>query len=152
MRARITFPALVVGLAWTAAAAGAQTISVASWNIRIFSTGSRDDAELELICDRLQQFDLIAIQEVRDREVVNRTLALLGQRGAAYDALVSEQVGRGVKERYAFLWRQDAVQALGEGVVWPDDGDLFIREPYIATFRAGHFDFTLITLHAIFGV
>ena len=34
--------------------------------IRIFSTGSRDDAELELIADRLQQYDLIAIQEARD--------------------------------------------------------------------------------------
>ena len=35
-------------------------ISIASFNIRIFSTGSRDDAELELIADRLQQFDFWA--------------------------------------------------------------------------------------------
>ncbi|MDA0334274.1 MAG: YHYH domain-containing protein [bacterium] len=45
-------------------------IRVASFNIRIFSTGSRDDTELALIADRLQQFDLVAIQELRDEEVV----------------------------------------------------------------------------------
>ena len=40
-------------------------VSIASFNIRIFSTGSRNDAELALIVDRLEQFDLIAIQELR---------------------------------------------------------------------------------------
>ena len=76
----------------------AEDLLLASWNIRIYSTGSRDDAELELIADRLQQ---IAIQEARDPEVVERTLAILESRGHTYEALVSEQVGRGVKERYA---------------------------------------------------
>ena len=38
-------------------------IRLASFNIRIYSTGSRDDTELGLIADRLQQFDLVAIQE-----------------------------------------------------------------------------------------
>ena len=46
-------------------------IRLASFNIRIYSTGSRDDTELGLIADRLQQFDLIAIQELRDEEVVH---------------------------------------------------------------------------------
>ena len=47
------------------------TLALASFNIRIFSTGSRDDTELPLIADRLQRYDLIAIQEVRDTEVVD---------------------------------------------------------------------------------
>ena len=34
-------------------------IPIASFNIRIFSNGSRDDGELELIADRLQQLLLI---------------------------------------------------------------------------------------------
>ena len=53
---------------------GAEELTIASFNIRIFSDGSRYDAELELIADRLQQFDLIAIQELRDEGVVRRTL------------------------------------------------------------------------------
>ena len=41
------------------ARAGGEEISIASFNIRIFSNGSRDDGELELIADRLQQLLLI---------------------------------------------------------------------------------------------
>ena len=129
----------------------ADDFTLASFNIRIFSTGSRDDAELALIADRLQPFDLIAIQEVRDEEVVHRTLAILAGRGFPYRALVSDPVGRGVKERCAFLWREEALQALDAGQIWPDSEDHFIREPYIASFRAGQFDFTLVTMHSIYG-
>ena len=39
------------------ASAGPSQITLASFNIRIFSTGSRDDAELALIANRLQQYD-----------------------------------------------------------------------------------------------
>ena len=39
----------------------------------------------------------------------------------------------------------------GPGWIWNDSADVFIREPFIASFQAGQFDFTLITMHAIFG-
>jgi endonuclease/exonuclease/phosphatase family metal-dependent hydrolase len=126
-------------------------IRLASWNIRIYSTGSRDDSELALIADRLQQFDLIAIQEVRDEEVVRRTLDILKSRGQAYEAMVSPPIGRGVKERYAFMWRPEKVFALDAGMVFADPDDVFIREPFYASFVAGSFDFTLISIHVIFG-
>ncbi|MCH7801498.1 MAG: YHYH domain-containing protein, partial [Chloroflexi bacterium] len=126
-------------------------IRLASFNIRIYSTGSRNDTELGLIADRLQQFDLVAIQELRDEEVVQRTLSILEARGHLYHALVSPPVGRGVKERYAFLWRPEKVAPLDSGTVYPDPEDVFIREPFYASFRAGSFDFTLITIHVIFG-
>ena len=112
-------------------------IRLASWNIRIYSTGSRDDSELELIADRLQQFDLIAIQELRDEEVVQRTLAILAARGEAYQAIVSEPVGRSVTERYAFYYRPDRITPLDNGQIWPDTNDEFIREPFYASFKAG---------------
>jgi len=49
-----------------------------------------------------------------DSELLSNAL-----QGAAYEVLVSARVGQGVKgERYAFVWRQDAVQALGEEVTW----------------------------------
>ena len=132
-------------------AAYCQTITIASWNVRIYSTGSRDDAELELICDRLEQFDLVAVQELRDQEVIDRTLAMLHGRGQAFDALVSEGVGRGVLERYGFLWRPERVELIDAGGFYPDPQDLLIREPYWATFRAGSFDFTLISTHNVWG-
>jgi endonuclease/exonuclease/phosphatase family metal-dependent hydrolase len=126
-------------------------IRLASFNIRIYSTGSRDDTELGLIADRLQQFDLVAIQELRDEEVVQRTLSILEARGHVYHAMVSPPVGRGVKERYAFLWRPEKVAPVDSGTVYSDPDDVFIREPFYASFVAGSFDFTLITIHVIFG-
>jgi hypothetical protein len=107
-------------------------VRLASFNIRIYSTGSRDDTELGLIADRLQQFDLVAIQELRDEAVVQRTLAILEARGHAYEAIVSPPVGRGVLERYAFLWRPEKVTSLDSGAVYPDPDDDFIREPFYA--------------------
>ena len=126
-------------------------LTLASWNVRIFSTGSRDDAELALIADRLEPYDLVAIQELRDEEVVDRTLQLLADRGDRFRAVVSPPVGRGVKERYAFLYRPGKVQILGPERLYPDPDDAFIREPFWASFRAGEFDFTLVTIHSIFG-
>ena len=128
-----------------------QELRLASWNIRIFSTGSRDDAELAQIADRLEPYDLVAIQELRDEEVVDRTLQLLADRSHRFRAVISPPVGRGVKERYAFLYQPDKVQPLGLERLYPDPDDAFIREPFWASFRAGEFDFTLVTIHSIFG-
>ena len=64
-------------------------IRLASFNIRIYSTGSRDDTELGLIADRLQQFDLVAIQELQDEEVVQRTLSILEARAQLSHVIVS---------------------------------------------------------------
>ena len=127
-------------------------ITIASFNIRIFSTGSRDDSELSQIADRLAQFDLIAIQELRDSEVIDRTLAILASRGLTYQAIVSDAVGRtSSTERYTFLWRSDRINMQGSPHIWDDEGDVFIREPFIASFKASNFDFTLISIHVIFG-
>ncbi len=130
----------------------ADSISIASFNIRIFSDNSRTNAELEQIADRLQQFDLIAVQEANDNEVVERTLAILNGRDLPFAAIVSGDVGRNsADERYVFFWRTDRVIPLSDLGFFPDSQDVFIREPYAVSFRAGTFDFTLVTIHAIYG-
>ena len=130
----------------------AENITIASFNVRIFSSNSRTDTELEQIADRLQQFDVIALQEINEQEVVDRTLAILQRRGLPYKAIASADVGRNTAdERYAFFWRTDRVAHLGTLGFWPDANDVFIREPFAATFQAGSFDFTLLTIHAIYG-
>ncbi|MCK4742918.1 MAG: endonuclease/exonuclease/phosphatase family protein [Sulfuriflexus sp.] len=126
-------------------------ITLASFNVRIYSNRSRDDVELRQIVEQLSPFDIIAIQEVRDSIVLDRTIVMLNAlSGVKWDYLISEKVGRGVKERYAFMFRTDRVQAISEGRVADDPSDVFIREPYIASFRAGNFDFTLITIHMLY--
>ncbi len=117
-------------------------ISIATFNIRIFSSKSRDDEELYQICNILKEFDLIALQEVRDQEIIDRTVAMLKQDFRLnYFSLVSKGVGRGVKERYAFIFRADKVVFMLKAEIINDDEDLFIREPFYAKFKAGKFDF-----------
>ena len=128
-----------------------QAITIASFNIRIFSDKSRDDEEIDYIADILANYDIIAIQELRDKEVLQRTVNLLKERGKEYEYEVSEQVGKRVKERYAFLYRKDKVKKIQEGRLYKERKDEFIREPFYTTFKAGNFDFTLVTIHVLFG-
>ena len=129
-------------------------LKLAAWNIRIMSNKSRTDAELKAIARILADYDFIAIVELRDEMVLKRTQKILMQMGKAYQYQLSPAVGRGVKERYAFLYKEDLVSVISQGELYPDaaDGkDDFSRDPYWATFRAGEFDFSVITVHVIWG-
>ena len=126
-------------------------LRIASWNIRVFSDGSRDDEELAAITDVLVEYDFIAVVELRDETVLERTQAMLSLMGREYNYVISEPVGRGVKERYAFLFDSELVDVIEPGELFPDPNDVFIREPYFATFRADKFDFTAIAVHVIWG-
>jgi hypothetical protein len=61
--------------------------------------------------------------------VLKRAVNMLAEMGFEYDFDISEKVGRGVKERHAFLYRKDKVEKLLDGKIFPDDNDKFIREP-----------------------
>ena len=76
------------------------TVSIAAWNIRIFSDNSRDDQELMMITNILVDYDFIAIVEVRDERVLMRTKSLLQGMGRDYDYLISPPAGATVKERF----------------------------------------------------
>ena len=132
----------------------ASELKVAAWNIRIMSNKSRTDAELMAIARTLADYDFIAIVELRDEAVLKRTQRILSQMGTAYDYQFSPAVGRGVKERCAFLYKKERVSVIRPGELYPDaaDGnDDFSRDPYWATFRAGEFDFSVIAVHVIWG-
>ncbi len=129
-------------------------LKLAAWNIRIMSNNSRTDAELQAIARILADYDFIAIVELRDEVVLKRTQKILMQMGKAYQYQLSPAVGRGVKEQYAFLYKEDLVSVISRGELYPDaaDGkDDFSRDPYWATFRAGAFDFSVIAVHVIWG-
>jgi hypothetical protein len=60
----------------------------------------------------------------------------------------SDLVGRTTyKERYAFAYRVGTVSILEEGCFIDDENDNYDRDSYYATFKAGQFDFTLVTRH-----
>jgi len=125
-----------------------ESIKLASWNIRILSNDSRDDSELQKIATIIDRYDIVAVQEVRDDEVINRLLNILPDE---WDAIISNKTGRGVKEKYTYFYNSDIIQPLGTSYLFSDPDDLLIREPFIAHFKASNFDFTLTTIHSIFG-
>ncbi|MBW3005068.1 endonuclease/exonuclease/phosphatase family protein [Candidatus Woesearchaeota archaeon] len=122
-------------------------ITIASFNIRKFSDNSRTDEEIKQIASVLSEFDLIAVQEVLgDPVILNRTVAML----PGYDYIVSEEVGNVQKERYAFIFN-NKIKPISEGKTYYDKFDNFIREPYYASFKAEEFDFTIMTVHILYG-
>ncbi len=128
------------------------TISMASWNIRNISSDSRSDAELGIIALVIFRYDFIACQEVHDEEVFRRLQVILKRDFQAdYDFDVSDPVGHNKKERYAFMWRTDKVEQTKAGAFYDDVGDKFEREPYFASFKAGNFDWTVATIHLLYG-
>ena len=130
-------------------------LRLAAWNIRIMSNKSRTDAELMAIARTLADYDFIAIVELRDEARFKAHPENPFADGHdAYDYQFSPAVGRGVKERCAFLYKKERVSVIRPGELYPDtaDGkDDFIRDPYWATFRAGEFDFSVIAVHVIWG-
>ena len=157
------YPAILFGLVFSFVCFGCisevdvsepMELRLAAWNIRIMSDKSRTDTELKQIAKTLADYDFIAIVELRDEAVLQRTQQILAQMGKAYQYQLSPAVGRGVKERYAFLYKLSVVSVIRSGELYPDaaDGkDDFIRDPYWATFQAGGFDFSIIAVHVIWG-
>ncbi len=116
------------------------------------SDNSRDDAELNKIAQTLFDYDFIAIQELRDEKVLKRTQKILSFMGREYGYQISPETGEGrKKERYGFLYYKGLVSVIREGELYPDDANDFSRNPYWATFRAGMFDFSVITTHVVWG-
>ncbi len=123
-------------------------IRIATWNVRMLSSNSRDDRELAKIADMIAQFDIVAIQEVRDTRVLDR----LQRRLPGWSYVASRPVGTAAhKERYAYFWQADRVDLLGDAATVEDPSDILIREPFAATFSSGDFDFTLCTIHVLYG-
>ena len=127
------------------------SLHLASWNIRILSNSSRDNTELPYIAQILSKYDLTAIQEVRDSVILDRICSYLNVSTDTWKYIISAPVGRGVKERYAYFYNSDKVSPVGTAYLFNDPEDRLIREPFIAHFTSGNFDFTLVTIHILFG-
>ena len=127
---------------------------MASWNIRNISNNNRSDAELGIISLILFRYDFVAIQEVLDRQAMDRIKAILKKDfRSEYEVIVSDQVGDSKKERYAFIWRADKIRLKKDAWFYSDPGNRFEREPYCGSFELsdGSFDWTVCTIHLLFG-
>ena len=128
-----------------------QSVIIASWNVENLgaNTGVQEQAEI------IRQFDIVALQEIEKIEGLDNLLARVETiTGFDWEYVVSPSVGNGrAAEFYAFIFRTDRVAYVKDSKgTYPEPmQDDFSREPFFATFRAGKFDFTLITVHVTWG-
>ena len=142
-----------------------EQILVASWNIRAFGKGKRDEKAIHLIAEILSYFDLISIQELGDSLAdLARVMNVLGPYWKVVYSDVTEG-SRGNRERIAYVYDKRSVvftglaaEAVAEPVKRKVNGksvrvpaEQFWRTPYIASFRSGTFDFILLSVHVQWG-
>ena len=139
-----------------------ERIILATWNIREFGRRRRRDDAIHYIAEIMGQFDLIGVTEVRDDLTdLNRVLQILGPYWrVVFSDFIADAGGN--RERVAYVYDKRAVTFTGLAAE-PDaprrknsEGEYvpafsWWRSPFMASFRAGSFDFLLITAHIRWG-
>lgn len=126
-----------------------ENIIIATWNIQHFSE-KKSWRSLKYISDIIERFDVIAIQEIKsDIRGISKLQQLLPGR---YRILISDVTGN--TERFAFIYDERTVTSTGLVAEIGFDlesethvGFQLHRMPYCASFRAGRFDFTIVSVH-----
>ena len=131
----------------------AETVEIAAFNIQIFGkTKSQKEDVMTLLREIVREFDIVLIQEIRDaseQTMQNFVEEINQMEGPNYSFISSERLGRTTsKEAYAYVYNTETIQFIhGSDYVYTDIHDVFEREPYIASFEAGNFDFVLVGIH-----
>jgi endonuclease/exonuclease/phosphatase family metal-dependent hydrolase len=129
------------------------SITIAAFNIQVFGRSKRQkDDVMNVLVNITREFDVVLIQEIRDssEETIPYFLNEINEiEGPKYAFVRSDRLGRTTsKEAYAYLYNTETVDFIeGSDYVYNDVDDVFEREPYIASFRSGNFDFTLVGIH-----
>ena len=130
------------------------TISICSWNLQNFGN-KKSDIEVDFIASTIQNYDVIAIQEViagkGGVQVVARLVDVMNRKGKSWEYTVSEPTvssSANTSERYAFIWNKNTVTRLGSP--WLENHYVaeIDREPYLATFLKDGKEFTVVSFHA----
>lgn len=119
---------------------------IGAWNVQIFGQTKANNVPVVRGMDEIMSdYDLIIIQEIRD---VSETAfpGYMEDYMPEYKYHLSPRLGRtSSKEQYAWVWNNNVV--VSNFQVYPDEDDVFEREPEMATVNAGGFTFTAIVIH-----
>ena len=138
-----------------------ESITLATWNIREFGKKKRTEAAVHYLAEILGLFDLISVVELRDNlGDLNRVLTILGPYWrVVYSDSIPDDGGNG--ERLAFVYDKRAVTFTGFAAEANPprvkEGEEYLseitwwRSPYMASFRAGNFDFVVLSTHIRWG-
>lgn len=140
-----------------------ETLNIATWNIREFGRKRRKSAAIHFVAEIIDQFDLVAVTELRDDLTDLRRVAdILGPYWrVVFSDFNTDRAGN--RERIGYLYDKRAVTFTGLAAE-PDPPRkkdrttneyvsriTWWRSPYMASFRAGNFDFVLLTVHIRWG-
>ncbi|HEV2911833.1 MAG TPA: endonuclease/exonuclease/phosphatase family protein [Pyrinomonadaceae bacterium] len=142
-----------------------ETLLLATWNIREFDSpkyGRRGKEPIFYIAEVISQFDLVAVQEVRDDlTALNKLMRYLG---GWWKYLLTDvtQGSQGNRERMAFVYDSRKINFGGfasEIVIPPvekkgkvlEPAKQLARTPFMVGFRVGWFKFTICTTHILYG-
>ncbi len=135
---------------------------IATWNLTNFGLQKRRMDHLKLMAHILSKFDVIAVQEVADD--LRHFEKLIKYMNGNYKALFTDIAGN--YERLGYIYDADkltkrgliaelAMRSSERKRITIEVGDEreemefsgFNRNPYMATFKAGNFEFTLVNVH-----
>lgn len=144
----------------TAAAPEAPPIELrlATFNIQVLGpTKAAKPEVMATLGSIIRRYDLVAVQEIKDvsGQAPLRLLEASNAEGADYALALSERTGREPddrhsQEQYAYYYRRDRLEPVGEGALYDDSGaDHFQREPFLQEFRVRGTDrtFVMINVH-----
>lgn len=138
-----------------------ENIIVGTWNIRDFGKKTRKKDAIHLIAEIVNQFDLLALVELRDNlKDLGRVMDILGPYWkVVYSDFRSDAAGN--RERMAYIYDKRMLTFTGlaaeadeprkrkQGEYRPEFA--WWRSPYMASFRAGNFDFVMLAVHMRWG-
>lgn len=135
---------------------------IATWNLTNFGLQKREDKHISMMARICSYFDITAIQEIADD--LNHLNKLLEKLGKNYSVLITDIAGN--KERLGYIYNKKKVKPTGmiaelamrgyeKRKIFIQIGDQedsltfdgFNRNPYLTTFKAGDFEFTLVNVH-----
>ncbi|XP_062503305.1 deoxyribonuclease-1-like isoform X2 [Corticium candelabrum] len=129
------------------------SVRLGAFNIQVFGQSKLADAPtLDVIVQIVRRYDVLLIQEVRDkRETAIVTLLELVNNGTdTYNATISRRLGRTTsKEQYAFFYKREHFQIV-DSFHYQDEHDVFEREPFVVLMQGrnnGVGQFSLISSH-----
>jgi endonuclease/exonuclease/phosphatase family metal-dependent hydrolase len=127
-------------------------VEVGWWNIRDFSTSSRNDNEIDQIASIIDT-DLMAIGELNETRALESLTNAMGSNWAW--AATGKKVGKSAwsAEYYGFIWNEEHLTLLDSIHIFRDLDNDFDRDPAWATFKTvdGNLDFTVIAVHVTWG-
>lgn len=139
----------IIKVEYTTNSVEQEPLSIMSFNIQIFGRAKSSNKEvMSVIVDIIDDYDLIAIQEVRDS--TNQTIQTLKKAlPEKYLLIYSKRDGRSIsKEQALFIFNREKL--------WPDNqlnyfdpDDVFERSPYVTSFRIQNtqMKFQIINVH-----